>query len=93
MKCVYLVSLKTIQMSQQRGAITLHRNGTIALRILAKPGAKSTAITDVGEDGIGVAIGAPPREGEANEELVSFIGKILDLKKSEIALDKVSLLN
>lgn len=44
--------------------------------------------SDVGESEIGVAIAAPPREGAANEELVEFIGKLLGLRKSELAFDK-----
>lgn len=35
-----------------------------------------------------MAIGAPPKEGEANEELVRYIGEILGVKKNTIYLDK-----
>ncbi|VDO56299.1 unnamed protein product [Haemonchus placei] len=43
---------------------------------------------DVGDDEVGVAIAAPPREGEANEELISYMRGVLGLKKSELVLDK-----
>ncbi|PAV77528.1 hypothetical protein WR25_02553 [Diploscapter pachys] len=69
-------------------AISLNGQKQIVLRIHAKPGAKISAVTDVGESEIGVAIAAPPREGAANEELVEFIGKLLGLRKrSQISLE------
>lgn len=43
----------------------------------------------MGESEVGVAIAAPPREGEANEELIDYIRGVLGLKKSELSLDKV----
>jgi len=39
---------------------------------------------------IGVAIAAPPRDGEANEELISFMSQVLNIKKQHIQLDKGS---
>ncbi|TKR96146.1 hypothetical protein L596_010208 [Steinernema carpocapsae] len=67
------------------------KTGEITLRIHAKPGAKISAITDVGEQEIGVAIAAPPRDGQANEELIESMAKFLGLRKSELSFDKVIL--
>ena len=50
----------------------------------------SSFISGVGESEIDVAIAAPPRDGQANEELLNFVGKLLDLRKSELDFDKVS---
>lgn len=47
-------------------------------------------VTDVSEEAVGVAIAAPPTDGEANAELLRYISKVLELKKSEVSLDKVS---
>ncbi|EPB66839.1 hypothetical protein ANCCEY_14068 [Ancylostoma ceylanicum] len=77
-------------MSRQDAAVSVDKNGNIVLRILAKPGAKVSAVTDVGESEVGVAIAAPPREGEANEELIDYMRGVLGLKKSELSLDKAS---
>lgn len=44
---------------------------------------------DVSPEAVGVAIAAPPTDGEANAELVRFLCKVLALKKSEVMLDKV----
>lgn len=48
-----------------------------------------TLLEDVSADSVGVAIAAPPTDGEANAELVRYLSKVLELKKSEITLDKV----
>lgn len=49
-------------------------------------------VLDISSEGVGVQISAPPVEGEANTELVRYLASVLGLKKSEVSLDKVSLL-
>ena len=46
-------------------------------------------ISDIGSEGVGVQIAAPPVDGEANTELVRYIASILGLRKSDVSLDKV----
>ncbi|KAK2539462.1 hypothetical protein Q9966_005179 [Columba livia] len=43
---------------------------------------------DVTAEAVGVAIAAPPSEGEANAELCRYLSKVLEVKKSEVTLDK-----
>ncbi|CAM4626223.1 BTB/POZ domain-containing protein 1 [Caretta caretta] len=43
---------------------------------------------DVTTEAVGVAIAAPPSEGEANAELCRYLSKVLEVKKSEVVLDK-----
>ncbi|KAF8359007.1 hypothetical protein PRIPAC_94002, partial [Pristionchus pacificus] len=62
--------------------------GKFSIRIHAKPGAKMSAVTDCGEEEIGVAIAAPPREGQANETLIEFMMQTLGVRRSEIDFDK-----
>lgn len=50
-----------------------------------------TCVVDVSSEAVGVAIAAPPTDGEANTELVRYLSKVLNVKKSEIVLDKVCL--
>ncbi|KAM9469796.1 UPF0235 protein C15orf40 homolog [Clarias gariepinus] len=66
------------------------KDGGVAIAVHAKPGAKQNAITDVSSEAVGVAIAAPPTDGEANAELVRYLCKVLALKKSEVMLDKGS---
>ncbi|XP_065360278.1 UPF0235 protein C15orf40 homolog [Calliphora vicina] len=70
--------------------IQIDKNGNITIRILAKPGAKHNGITDISTEGVGVQIAAPPSEGEANAELVKYLSKVLNLRKSDVSLDKGS---
>lgn len=49
----------------------------------------SAALTDVSAEAVGVSVGAPPTDGEANTELIRYLADVLDLKKSQISLSKV----
>lgn len=71
-------------------AVSLIASGNILLRIHAKPGAKQNAITDIMDEAIGVQIAAPPVDGEANAELVKYIAKVLQLRKSDVSVDRGS---
>jgi uncharacterized protein (TIGR00251 family) len=71
-------------------AVTADKLGNIVIRIQAKPGAKQNAVTDIGNEAVGVQINAPPVEGEANTELVKYMAAVLGLRKSDISLDKGS---
>ncbi|KFB45300.1 AGAP001528-PA-like protein [Anopheles sinensis] len=66
------------------------KTGNVIVKILAKPGAKTNGITDVSEEGVGCQIAAPPLDGEANTELIKYLSKLLDLRKSDISLDRGS---
>ena len=39
---------------------------------------------------VSVSIGAPPVDGEANSELVKFMAKQLQIRKSDVSLEKVN---
>lgn len=66
------------------------KNGDIIVRIQAKPGSKTNAITDINDEGVSVQIAAPAIEGEANAELIKYISSILEIKKNEVSLDRGS---
>uniref|UniRef100_UPI00398F4ECB UPF0235 protein C15orf40 homolog n=1 Tax=Pristiophorus japonicus TaxID=55135 RepID=UPI00398F4ECB len=71
-----------------QGPVKVDKSGSVVVAIHAKPGAKLNAITDMSEEAVGVAIAAPPSDGEANAELVRYLAQVLELKKSEVVLDK-----
>lgn len=50
-------------------------------------------LSEVSAEAVGVAIAAPPVDGEANVELIRYLAEILELKRSHISLDKVSKLS
>eukprot|EP00062_Callorhinchus_milii_P026813 gi/632989371/ref/XP_007883616.1/ PREDICTED: UPF0235 protein C15orf40 homolog [Callorhinchus milii] len=70
------------------GPATRGKDGAISVAVRAKPGAKQNAVTDVTHEAVGVAIAAPPSDGEANAELVRFLAQVLEVKKSQVTLDK-----
>ncbi|XP_038623246.1 UPF0235 protein C15orf40 homolog [Tachyglossus aculeatus] len=70
------------------GPVGIDKSGAVTVAVHAKPGAKQNAVTDVSVEAVGVAIAAPPSEGEANAELCRFLAKILELRKSDVVLDR-----
>lgn len=72
------------------GPVTFTKDRSILIKIQAKPGAKNNGITDISEEAVGVAISAPPVQGEANIELVKYLASVLGLKKSDVTLDRGS---
>lgn len=74
----------------QPKAINVDKNGDLAIKVLAKPGSKENGITGITEEGLEVKIAAPPVDGEANTELISFLSKLLGIRKSDLSLDRGS---
>ncbi|XP_015609431.1 UPF0235 protein C15orf40 homolog [Cephus cinctus] len=72
------------------GPVTVNKDGNVTIKIQAKPGAKHNNITDISTEAVGVAISAPPVEGEANTELVKYLAAVLGMRKSDVSLDKGS---
>ncbi|ORX69630.1 DUF167-domain-containing protein [Linderina pennispora] len=64
----------------------LERNGKLLLSLFIKPGAQSSAITSIDSDAVHARIAAPPRDGEANKEVIVFVAKLLKVPKSSIDL-------
>lgn len=58
---------------------------------LLKSKFRTVFIPDLTAEAVSVAIAAPPSEGEANAELCRYLSKVLELRKSDVVLDKVSI--
>ena len=72
----------------------------IAIRIRAVPNAKKTEVLGIVGDRIKIRLHAPPVDGKANKELVSFLSKRTGVRKSactithgESARDKTVFIN
>lgn len=61
-------------------------DGSLIIRLHVKPGAKQSRVTDVGETSVGLAVTAPPREGEANEEVLQVMADLLGIKTRFLSL-------
>ena len=75
---------------QVNDPISVLKSGDISIKILAKPGSKENGITGVTEEGVELKISAPPIDGEANTELISYLSKLLSLRKSDLSLERGS---
>ncbi|ELR11677.1 uncharacterized protein ACA1_260830 [Acanthamoeba castellanii str. Neff] len=62
------------------------KEGNVKLTVHVKPNAKISAVTDMSSEAIGVALAAPPRDGEANAELVDFMAGVLEARKKQVEL-------
>ena len=71
-------------------AVNIDKNGDISIKVLAKPGSKENGITGITEEGLEVKIAAPPVDGEANTELISYLSKLFAIRKSDLSLDRGS---
>jgi uncharacterized protein (TIGR00251 family) len=73
----------------QLSSVTTTASGNIRIVIEARPNAKTSSISDFGNDAIGVRIAAPPRDGEANEELVRFLAEdVFRIRTSMMSVDR-----
>ncbi|XP_037306978.2 UPF0235 protein C15orf40 homolog isoform X2 [Pungitius pungitius] len=70
--------------------VSRDKRGSVTIAVRAKPASKHSGVTDVSAEAVGVAIAAPPTDGEANAELIRFLAEVLHLKKSHVSLDKGS---
>ncbi|XP_068200455.1 UPF0235 protein C15orf40 homolog [Palaemon carinicauda] len=77
----------SVQKVENSSPITLTKDGNVQIRILAKPGARESRVTDISSEGVGLQIAAPPVDGKANTELVKFLSSSLGVPKSHVTLD------
>lgn len=61
-------------------------NNSVLMRFHVKPGAKTTEVVGMEGDSLGVRLAAPPREGQANTELIDLVAKCLCVKKHQLEL-------
>jgi uncharacterized protein (TIGR00251 family) len=56
------------------------------LRLTVAPGAQRTKVMGLHGDRLKMRLAAPPEKGAANQELIAFLAKALDLPKSSLKL-------
>lgn len=64
----------------------LTKDNTIRLRLAVQPGAKRTTIVGEYDHCLKIKIAAPPVDGAANEEVLTFMAGLLGLKHRQIKL-------
>ncbi|KAH0620000.1 hypothetical protein JD844_014486 [Phrynosoma platyrhinos] len=74
---------ETVKSSVPSSPVATDKSGSVTISVHAKPGSKQNGVTDLSAEAVGVAIAAPPSDGEANAELCRYLSKVLEVKKSE----------
>ncbi|XP_075287575.1 UPF0235 protein C15orf40 homolog [Opisthocomus hoazin] len=70
------------------GPVVAAGDGCVRVAVRVKPGARCSAVTEVGAAAVGVAVAAPPSDGEANAELCRFLAAVLGVRRSGLAVEK-----
>lgn len=58
----------------------------VRFRVRAQPRASKTEVAGPHGDSIRIRLAAPPVDGEANEELVRFLAKLLGVARSAVSI-------
>ncbi|CEG55817.1 DUF167 domain-containing protein [Legionella fallonii] len=61
-------------------------NERVTLQVYVKPNASKTALLEINQDALHIAVHAQPQDGKANKELILFIAKLLKIPKTQIML-------
>ncbi len=59
-----------------------------SIKITVSPKATKTIVAGTYTDSIKISVAAPPKEGKANAELISYIAKTLGIPKASVTIKK-----
>ena len=62
------------------------KDGWVTFKCRVQPGASRSAVSGLYGDSIKITLNAPPVDGKANEELIKFLSKTLDIPKSSVII-------
>jgi uncharacterized protein (TIGR00251 family) len=62
------------------------RTGVCILSLYCQPGAKSTEVQGEHDGRLKIRLSAPPVDGKANEALIQYLSKVLQVKRADIEL-------
>lgn len=66
--------------------LVISKNNQVCLKLLVQPKAKRTCIVGVHGDMLKLAVAAPPVDGKANKQVISFFSDIFGIRKSTIKI-------
>lgn len=62
-----------------------YKTGSL-LKLYVQPGARASGISGIFDGRLKLKVSAPPRDGEANQEIISFLSKLLGVTKREVEI-------
>lgn len=69
--------------------VSLHKEGYLLLLVNVKPNSKESAVAAIDDKQAHIQISAPPKDGEANEELIAYLSKVTGAKVTVEAAIKI----
>ncbi|CAG0916438.1 unnamed protein product [Notodromas monacha] len=69
------------------GCVT-QKGNAVVVSVFAKPGASLNKVTDLTDEAVHIQVAAPPVDGEANAELSKYLAKVLNVRKSDVSLER-----
>ena len=72
--------------SESRPFLITEKDGWVTFKCRAQPGASKSSISGLYGDALKITLKAPPVDGKANEELIKFLSKSLDIPKSYVSI-------
>lgn len=66
--------------------VTERGDGWVTFKCRIQPGASRSAIAGTYADALKISICAPPIEGRANEELIKFLSKRLEIPRASVSI-------
>lgn len=64
----------------------VEKDGAVRLEVHAKPRAKKSKVVGERGDAVDIALAAPPVDGAANDELLRFLARVLDVPRRALEL-------
>lgn len=65
-----------------------NRQEPIKITVRVQPGARKNELLGFQDDVLRIKIAAPPVDGKANRELIAFLSEVLEIRKSDITIEK-----
>jgi uncharacterized protein len=62
------------------------RNGTVTVRVRAKPGSSRRGIIRVSDDSLVIGLNSPPEKGRANDELIEILARSAGVPRSALVI-------
>lgn len=62
------------------------QDGAVLLPVKVVPGASRTRLMGEHDDRLKIAVAAAPEKGRANDALIEFLAKMLDVRKKDISV-------
>ncbi len=62
------------------------KDGRVIFKCRVQPGASKSSVIGLYGDSLKVSLASPPVDGKANEELIRFLSKTLDIPKSSVSI-------